>query len=726
MGATRGGFGWAVLGVVVLLAAGCGGGGGADPAPPAGASCGDGLIGTGEACDDGNTVDGDGCTHVCSIELGYACAGSPSRCTALPPDADGDGVPDATDDCPEVPNADQQDADGDGKGDACDACPAFANPGAAGCPFSIYQLKDGTVSPGAVVAVHGALVTARGPGLFAMQVKDGDPDYTAPEHSGIWVRAPLATVAVGDRVSLPSATLDTFFGVTGLDAATVVVDSSGEAPPVPVPVTPVEIFTLGTRATALEGVVVEVQGVVVTDVAPAPGSGDLAPTGEFLVADPAFLAGGLRVDDLLHEPTPFPGLGEGFAGIAGVLAWRNGDSKLEPRDAADLRPAQPVLAGFAPASGPSTSFARVGQAAAPTIPSALTVTLRYRVLGDTFVAVTSSDPASLQVVGGGVTIPAGQVSAPVLLDGLAAAPGVTLTAALDAASLQAAVAVIGPAEVPVVAALAPLVVRVAPLGQAQLTVTLSVPAPPGGAVVTLSASPAGAGTLPATLSIPPDLQQASFYYADGGTAAAATVTAALGASSASATVLAGTVGHLVINEVDYDQPGTDGAEFVELLNPTASPVSLLGVTLYLVNGAGNAVYGTIDLGEAGSLAPGQHLVVAAPGLAVAAGALTLPFPSYPPGGVLQNGAPDGLALVDTVTAVLLDALSYEGSITAAVLPGFAGPVSLVEGTPLAATTADSNTAAGSLARVPDGADGNDAATDWRLTSTPTPGAANAP
>ncbi len=43
-------------------------------------------------------------------------------------DSDGDGVPDSTDNCPFVANADQADGDGDGVGDVCDNCPATSNP----------------------------------------------------------------------------------------------------------------------------------------------------------------------------------------------------------------------------------------------------------------------------------------------------------------------------------------------------------------------------------------------------------------------------------------------------------------------------------------------------------------------------------------------------------------------------------------------------------------------
>lgn len=48
-----------------------------------------------------------------------------------PPDTDGDGVPDAEDVCPGVPDPAQTDGDADGRGDVCDGCPAVADPAQA-------------------------------------------------------------------------------------------------------------------------------------------------------------------------------------------------------------------------------------------------------------------------------------------------------------------------------------------------------------------------------------------------------------------------------------------------------------------------------------------------------------------------------------------------------------------------------------------------------------------
>lgn len=155
---------------------------------------------------------------------------------------------------------------------------------------------------------------------------------------------------------------------------------------------------------------------------------------------------------------------------------------------------------------------------------------------------------------------------------------------------------------------------------------------------------------------------------------------------------------LVVNEIDYDQVGTDVGGFVELANTGSTAATLDGLALVLVNGDGTE-YDRIAL--TGSLAAGGHVAVDADA---------------------QNGAPDGVALVDTAAGTLLDALSYEGGITAAVIGG--RTFSLVEGTVLPADVADSNTVDGSLVRNPDGRDTNDAASDWAFTTTTTRGAPN--
>jgi hypothetical protein len=155
---------------------------------------------------------------------------------------------------------------------------------------------------------------------------------------------------------------------------------------------------------------------------------------------------------------------------------------------------------------------------------------------------------------------------------------------------------------------------------------------------------------------------------------------------------------LVINEVDYDQVGADGDGFVELKNTGTTPIALTGIVLVFVDGADSEEYRRIAL--TGTLEAGGYLAVAADP---------------------QNGAPDGLALLDSAGA-LIDALSYEGSITSAVIG--TKTYNLVEGTVLPATVVDSNTAAGSLIRNPDGRDTNNASADWVFTTTLTKGAAN--
>src|SRR5262249_29217838 len=150
-------------------------------------------------------------------------------------------------------------------------------------------------------------------------------------------------------------------------------------------------------------------------------------------------------------------------------------------------------------------------------------------------------------------------------------------------------------------------------------------------------------------------------YTDLGVASSATVTGTLGSVNANATItVVASAGHLVINEVDYDNPNTDSSEFVEIYNPGTTAVDLKGYQLVLVNGANNASYLTVDLGQAQTLPGGHYLVVGASTVVVPATEKFIAFAAA--SNNIQNGAPDGVALVDSVNKKLVDALSYEGSI----------------------------------------------------------------
>ena len=99
-----------------------------------------------------------------------------------------------------------------------------------------------------------------------------------------------------------------------------------------------------------------------------------------------------------------------------------------------------------------------------------------------------------------------------------------------------------------------------------------------------------------------------------------------------------------INEFHYDNAGADTGEFIELAGDAGS--DLTGWTLVLYNGNGGGAYRTIDL--IGTIAEESDglgtVVINTPGL--------------------QNGSPDGFALVDDSGGVI-EFLSYEGSFVAA-------------------------------------------------------------
>jgi hypothetical protein len=183
------------------------------------------------------------------------------------------------------------------------------------------------------------------------------------------------------------------------------------------------------------------------------------------------------------------------------------------------------------------------------------------------------------------------------------------------------------------------------------------------------------------------------------------------------------VADLVINEVDYDQPGVDSGEFVEVYNARATAQDLAGMVLILVNGQTMSEYGRVELAAAApSLPSGGYLVVGSANVvgSLPPGTLSVEFGSM--SNNMQNGAPDAVALFDTGSLSVIDSLSYEGSIAAASFTDVAGTFDLVHGTGTAAV--DSNSVDGSLARSPNGSSSGDDDTDWIFNPARSPGSAN--
>jgi|CXWL01.1.fsa_nt_gi endonuclease I len=98
-----------------------------------------------------------------------------------------------------------------------------------------------------------------------------------------------------------------------------------------------------------------------------------------------------------------------------------------------------------------------------------------------------------------------------------------------------------------------------------------------------------------------------------------------------------------INEFHYDNDGADTGEFVEVAGPAGTDMTGWKVIGY--NGSGGAMYATVNL--SGSIPDQQSCI----------GTLSFNFAA------MQNGSPDGLALVNATNGVV-QFISYEGAFTA--------------------------------------------------------------
>ena len=173
---------------------------------------------------------------------------------------------------------------------------------------------------------------------------------------------------------------------------------------------------------------------------------------------------------------------------------------------------------------------------------------------------------------------------------------------------------------------------------------------------------------------------------------------------------------LVINEVDYDQPNVDSAEFIELYNAGTTPVNLGNYSVLLFNGnsTSNVLYDSISL-PTQTLNAGAYFVICGGAGKVPNCDLALAAQAN----IIQNGSPDAIAIRENSGASIVDVVSYEGSCIAPYVSG--------NGVPLAQSdTAQTDSINGryyGISRFPDGADSNDDSTDFHRVCI-TPGYAN--
>lgn len=158
-----------------------------------------------------------------------------------------------------------------------------------------------------------------------------------------------------------------------------------------------------------------------------------------------------------------------------------------------------------------------------------------------------------------------------------------------------------------------------------------------------------------------------------------------------------------INEIHYDNAGTDVGEFVEVVLQNAGTFTLSNFTITLYNGSGGASYDTKTLNQftVGSTVSGY----------------TFYYYTYPSNGI-QNGSPDGIALSYQGTLVTGQFLSYEGTFAASN-----GPASGITSTDIGVSETTTTPIGQSLQLG--GTGSNYAAFTWQAPLAETPGNLNA-
>lgn len=269
-------------------------------------------------------------------------------------DDDGDGVPNASDNCPKIFNPPfdtatmQDDADGDGIGDVCDptpctkadgsdACPTTTPPTATATVLTIPEIRDPSSAKrpkiGDLVEVDNVVVTAvKASSTTSKALVIQDPTATQWAGLYVFVGSTAPTVAVGDQVTVKGS-FDVFHALEQVNVSGGSVTKTGTATvPAAIVVLPADITTGGSKAKLLQSMLVTVTGVTAkTATTTVSGS-------NVFTLDPS----GLAVTDYILGPaTMTAAAGDTFTSITGVVyafaATTTGDdSRLAPRISTDI------------------------------------------------------------------------------------------------------------------------------------------------------------------------------------------------------------------------------------------------------------------------------------------------------------------------------------------------------------------------------------------------------
>jgi len=184
---------------ILGLGFGCGGnhaGPDAQPEPDASVSpCGNSVLDTGEKCDDGNTLSGDGCSATCQKEPGWTCIGSGVPC--LKQMYCGDGVVDSPETCD-----DGNSVPGDGCSGTCQIEPNYMCP-TPGQPCSSTVKCGDSVVEGNEACDDGTTTGMYGCSADCMQVT---PGWTCPAGGGTCMM--MTTAMCGDANMDPGEQCD--------------------------------------------------------------------------------------------------------------------------------------------------------------------------------------------------------------------------------------------------------------------------------------------------------------------------------------------------------------------------------------------------------------------------------------------------------------------------------------------------------------------------------------